>query len=763
MMAVLRFVSLALVLMVVQIASARAFESFVIKDLKIEGLQRIAVGTVLNYLPVNVGDRMDDKRAAATIRALFKTGFFDDVRLGRRRDVLVITVVERPAIAKIELSGNKDIESDQLLDALKNIGLSKGRVFDRSSLDKVEKELERQYFARGKYGVKITSKVTSLKDNRINLAISIAEGGVAQIRRINIVGNQVYTDSNLLSRFQLSGPTILSFLSSSDQYSRRKLSGDLETLRSFYLDRGFINFTIDSTQVSISPDKRNVFVTINVTEGEKYRVREVKLSGELIVAEAELRKLLKINGGDIFSRRRVTETTAATSQRLGEEGFAFANVNTAPDIDKSKREVTLTFFIDPGKRIYVHRINITGNSHTRDKVVRREMRQMESGWISTQKVQRSRVRLQRLGFFDEVNVETPAVPGLADQVDVNFNVHERSSGSLQAGVGFSQGQGLLLNASITQNNIFGTGNRISVNVNNSSVNRIYSFSYNNPYYTIDGISRGFRIFSRSTDAGKANVANYTSDVYGASVNYGIPINENDRASASLGYENTKLNTSRFTPVSFLKFIADNGDNFDIIKLNLAWSHDTRNRAIFPDRGVRRILTADFATPLGNLEFYKLRYREFTYLPLTDDFTLLLRGDIGIGNDYGGTSELPFWERYFAGGISSVRGYKSNSLGPRENGDPRGGALKTVANAEVIFPAPFAAENKSLRLSAFFDIGNVFASTRDFDTGGLRYSAGVAVKWLTPVAPLIFSFAWPLNDESGDDVERFQFSLGASNF
>ncbi len=762
MLSMKRIVAL-LLLWCLPLQGLQAFESFVVKEIRVEGLERISVGTVLNYLPLEVGETLDAKRSAAVIRALFKTGFFDDVSLARDGDTLVVQVKERPAIAEITLSGNKDLETDQLLDALKSIGLAEGRVFDRSSLDKIEKELERQYFAQGKYGVRITSTITPLKDNRVKLAIDIYEGKVARIRRISIVGNRVYKESTLLGRFQLSAPTILSFLKDSDQYSRQKLSGDLETLRSFYLDRGYINFNIESTQVTITPDRRDVYVTINISEGEKYTVSAVRLAGDLVVDEEELQSLLRIAAGDVFSRRRITESSNAISERLGQEGFAFANVTPSPDIDKDKRQVSLTFFIDPGKRIYVRRINIAGNAKTRDSVVRRELRQLEGAWISTSKINRSRVRLQRLGYFDEVNVETPVVPGIDDQMDVNFSVSERSSGSLMAGLGYSQGQGLLINASISQNNIFGTGNRVSATVNNSSVNKVYSFSYTNPYYTIDGISRGFRLFSRSTDSRQANVAAYTSDVWGGGVNFGIPLSEFNRVRLSLNYENTQLSTSDLTPDSYIRFIADNGDEFDLVKLNLTWSHDTRNRAIFADRGGNRILSADVAVPLGNLEYYKIRYRESRFLPLADDFTFLLKGELAIGDAYGDTTELPFWERYYAGGPSSIRGYRSNRLGPQENGVPRGGAFKVVGNAELILPVPFAAENKSLRLTAFFDIGNVFARKEDFNADELRYSAGLSVMWLTPMAPLTFSYAWPLNDEPGDDLERFQFSLGAFGF
>jgi outer membrane protein insertion porin family len=742
---------------------AAAFDAFVVKDIRVEGLQRISLGTVLNYLPVNVGETFDGSRSAGTIRALFKTGFFNDVRLRVDGDVLVVVVEERPAIATVKINGNKDITTDQLKEALKSIGLSDGSIFDRSSLEKMKLELERQYFGQGKYSVKVQSTVTSLPDNRVDVVIDIDEGSVARIRRINVIGNHAFSDEELLADFELSPPTLFAFFSDSDQYSSRKLSGDLETLRSHYLDNGYINFSIDSTEVSITPDKADVYVTINVTEGDKYKVSGVQLAGDLVVPEEELRKLITVKAGDVFSRKAATQSAAAISERLGHEGYAFSNVNPAPKVDKDKREVELVFVVDPGRRIYVRRVNVAGNTKTEDEIVRREVRQMEGGWIATDKVNLSRTRLNRLGFFEEATVETPAVPGVADQVDVDFTVKEQPSGSLTAGVGYSQSDGFLVNASISQNNMLGTGKRVSATVNNSSTNRTYSFSYTNPYYTLDGISRGFSIFSRETDAEDTDVVDYTTDVKGVSVDYGFPMSEFNTANLSLGYENTSIDTTDSTPQSIFDFITENDDQFDIFKLTAGFTHDTRNRAILANRGVLHNISAEFSVPGSDLEYYKLRYRALKYLPLYGDFTLLLKGDVGYGDGYGDSHSLPFFENFYTGGPESVRGYSSNSLGPQENGDARGGAFKTVGNVEFIFPLPFAADNKSLRVSTFFDIGNVFAEVHDFETDELRQSIGVSVLWFTPIAPMTFSLAWPLNDQREDDVERFQFTLGSFFF
>ncbi len=744
--------------------SAWSFDAFVVRDIRVEGLQRISLGTVLNYLPVNVGETFDASRSAGTLRALFKTGFFSDIRLSQDEGALIVQVEERPAIATVKIDGNKDITTEQLKDALKSIGLSEGGIFDRSSLEKMTLELERQYFSQGKYSVKVQSTVTELSDNRVDIVIDIDEGSVARLRRINIIGNHAFSDEELLAAFELGPQTMFSFFSDSDQYSSRKLSGDLEALRSHYLDNGYINFSIDSTDVSVSPDKSDVFITINVTEGDKYTVSGVALAGDLIVPEEELRKLIVIDAGDVFSRKSATQSSAAISERLGKEGYAFSNINPSPRVDKEKREVELVFFVDPGRRIYVRRVNVAGNLKTQDDVIRREVRQMEGGWISTDKVNLSRTRLDRLGYFEEASVETPAVPGIADQVDVNFSVKERPSGSLTAGIGYSGSQGFLVNASISQNNVLGTGKRVSATVNNSSVNRTYSFSYTNPYYTLDGISRGFSIFSRETDPGQTSVVvDYTTDVRGVSVDYGFPLSEFNTANLSLGYENTSIDTTDNTPQSILDFITDNSDKFDIYKLTGGFTHDTRNRAILASRGRLHSISAELALPGSGLEYYKLRYRALQYLPLYEEYTLLLKGDIGYGDSYANTTGLPFFENFYAGGPESVRGYASNSLGPQEDGDSRGGAFKTVGNVEFIFPVPFAADNKSLRISTFFDIGNVFADANDFDTSELRQSVGVSVLWFTPIAPMTFSLAWPMNDQPEDDTERFQFTLGSFFF
>ncbi len=753
--------TLCLVTLLLWIGSAAAFEPFVIQDIRVEGLQRIAVGTVYNYLPVKVGDRLDERLAEQVLRDLFKTGFFDDIKVARQGNILLIRVKERPSIAEIEISGNKDISSDDLKKSLKQIGLAEGRVFDRSLLDKVEQELVRQYYNNGKYAVRVKSKVESLERNRVAIHIDISEGEVAKIHGINIVGNRAFSEKALLKDFQLKPSGLFSFLSSSDKYSKQRLAGDLETLRSYYMDRGYINFNITSTQVSITPDKRHVYITININEGQKYRVGEIELGGKLILPKKELRALIPFHTGDTFSRRKVTQAINDITERISMEGYAFANVNAIPEYNQETRQVALRFFVDPGKRVYVRRIQISGNSKTRDDVIRREIRQMEGSLLSIEKLNLSRRRLNRLGYFGQVNVETPAVPGTPDQVDVNVSVTEQPSGSFSAGIGYSQAQGALVNASITQNNFLGTGTSNSLTINNSRVNTIYSFSYNNPYYTKDGISRGFRAFYRETNAGNANVARYLTDVYGGGVNYGLPLNENNTFRLGLDYEHTYLKTTDNTPQEFLDFITENGDKYDVFNASVGWIYDTRNRGLFPTDGVRNRLNLQVALPGSTLEYYKVELNHKRYIPVGRRSTILLRGEVNYGGGLKGLSGPPPFEYFYTGGSQSVRGFQANSLGPRpaDGSSDRslGGAFETVGGIEYLFPP--SEESESLRLALFADIGNVFAGVDDFDAGKLRSSYGVGLVWLTPVGVLKLSYAKPLYYEPGDDLDALQFTIG----
>lgn len=741
---------------------------FTIDDIRVEGLRRISAGTVFNALPVAVGDRIDDARTGPIIRALFATDFFRDVSVDREGAVLVITVDERPSIAELNIEGNDDIPTEDLEKGLAEIGLAVGRVFVPSALDAVSQELERQYYSHGKYGVELTTDVVPLPRNRVNVNINIVEGRVARIRDINIVGNQVFDDAALLAQFELTTPNLISFVTNDDRYSKEKLSGDLENLHSFYLDRGYLDFNIVSTQVAITPNKDEMYITVNITEGNQYLVEAVQLSGDLIVDPQELVDLVTVRPGDVFSRNQLTQTSDLLSERLGVEGYAFANVNPIPDVDEENSLVSLTFFVDPGKRAYVRRINFSGNSKTQDEVLRREMRQMEGAWFSNEAVERSRVRLERLGFFEEVNVETPAVAGSSDQLDVNFSVTERSSGSISAGFGFGQDSGFLLNGSVVQENFLGTGKRLAVTLANNDFSDVYSISQTDPYWTKDGVSQTISLFARSTDAAEENLSEYDTDTIGLNVGFGIPINEFDSIGVSFGLEQIDIGTNIFTPVEIASFVTKNGDSFNQVKASVSWSHDTRNRAIFADQGGMQSIRAEVATPLGDQEFFKLFYKRQQYWPISKKLTFMLNGTAGYGDGYGGTDELPFYENFFAGGFTSVRGFKANTLGPRTTSqifiddDPFGGSKLLVGQGELFFPVPFLRDPpKSMRLSAFFDAGNVFGPNEDFDLGDLRYSAGIAAVWISPFGALSVSFSSPFNDDEDDETESFQFNLGQS--
>ena len=749
----------ALLLWVTTVQSAE----FVVKDIRVEGLQRISAGTVFNSLPVKIGDTVDTDDTPDIIKSLYKTGFFKDIKLELEQDVLVIFVQERPAIAEIEIKGNKSIETEALLQGLKEIGLAEGRTFNRSVLDKIEQELRRQFFSEGKYAVELTSTVTPLERNRVALNISIIEGETAKIKTINIVGNEAFEEDELLDEFKLGIPGWWNFLADSDQYSRQKLAADMESLRSYYLNRGYINFKVESTQVSISPDKKDIFITINIREGDVFTISDIKLAGDFILPKEELFPLIHLARGQVFSRKQTVESSDRINKKLADFGYAFANVNSIPEIDEENKTVGVTFFVDPGKRVYVRRINITGNTRTRDQVLRREMRQMESGWYASEKVKMSRERLQRLGYFEDVTIETPAVPGTADQVDVNVKVDEKSSGAFLAGLGFSQSQGVVFNTSITEKNFFGTGKQVTLAFNNSDVNTNYQLSYLNPYYTIDGVSRGFNINYRETDFEEFDSADYLTDTLTVGGSLGIPTNEFDRIRLNLNLRDTDFKLGNTASDEIKDFVTDNGDSYLDFVLSASWRHDSRDKSIFPTRGGVQSLSASVTIPGSDLSYYKLNYRNKHYFPLSKIFTLALNADIGYGDAYGDTSKLPFFENYFAGGGRSVRGFENNSLGPRDSqNDPLGANMKIVGNAELIFPAPIDAFKDTARLGLFFDIGNVFdTDDSDPDFDDLRSSVGLSASWLSPVGALTFSFGFPLNDETGDEEESFQFNLGST--
>ena len=745
---------------------ALALEPFVIKDIRVEGLQRTEAGTIFTYLPVQAGDVMSDEKATQAIKSLYNTGFFKDVRIEADGDVLVVTVQERSAIAKIDFSGNKSFPSDKMTEGLKQIGISEGLIFDKSQLDRAEQEIKRQYLAQGKYGATVKTVVSPLERNRVAVRFEIEEGVVAKIRDINIVGNNAYTTDDLRAEFLLTTPNWMSWWNKDDQYSKQKLTADLETLKSYYMNQGFLEFSIDSTQVSISPDKQDIYITVNVTEGEKYTISDVKLAGDLQVPEAELTPLIKIAKGDVFNRQMVTETSKAIGDRLGNEGYAFSNVNAIPEINKEDHTAAFTFFVDPGKRVYVRRINLTGNTRTRDNVLRREMRQLESAWYAGDKINRSKERLDRLQYFDTVDVETPAVAGTTDQVDVNINVTEKSTGSIQFGAGLSSNEGVVLGITVNQPNFLGTGNRVSAQINTGKVNTTYSLSYTDPYFTPDGVSRGFDVYRRDVDTGSLNIGSYNSKSYGAGIRFGLPLSEKDFFSFGLTGDFTKIDLSANSPKQYLDFCGNSkGCSSDSLQLAAAWTHDSRDNTLFPNKGVLQKLSAEVALPVLDLEYYKVEYKHTWFKDVTKNFVVMLNGELGYADTYG-NKEYPFFKNFYVGGVNSVRGFDNGAIGPRDfdpgtNSDfAVGGTTRIVGNAEVFAPVPFIKNSSQFRLSAFVDTGSVYANNQSISLGDLRYSTGVGISWFSPFGPLKLVFAKALNKKEGDQTQTLQFQLGS---
>lgn len=767
-------------------AGSALADTFTISDIRLQGLQRVSAGTVFNLLPVNVGDTVDEVAIRDLIRVLFNSGYFNDIRMARDDDVLVITLTERPAIESIEIKGNKAIKTEALLDGLGQQGLREGEIFKQATLERVGIELERQYVAQGRYGASIRTEVEELPRNRVNIKINIEEGKNSGIRHINIVGAEVFPQEELLKVLELQHPSLFSFYRNDDKYSREKLAGDLEKLESFYKDRGYVEFEIESTQVSITPDRRQVYITMNVEEGEKFTVSDVNLVGELNdIRPEDLRRLFVVQPGQVFSQALVTATEQRITQALGNSGYTFATASGVPKINDDGT-VDVEFFVDAGKRAYVRRISFSGNTVTQDEVLRREMRQMEGGWASTAQIDLSKVRLERLGYFASVNVETPEVPGTDDQIDVEFTVEEQPSSSISATLGYSQGWGLILGANYQANNVLGTGNSLGVGLSYSRFQRSASFNYFDPYYTLDGISRGFNLYFRESNYDEANIARFTTNSYGAGINFGFPIGETRRINFGGTVEYTQIKEGAFPAQEISEFIEKNGDDALNYKLNLSWSSSTLNRGLFPTRGRSQRLGLEVAVPGSDLEFYKITYNGQVYFPLFSGWTLRLRTDLGYGDGYADTKALPFYEHFFSGGFGSVRGFETNTLGPRStdpevdlNGDgipdpifsrdppPFGGNLLTEASVELIFPLPFVENTTQFRPVLFFDAGNVFNTNcpevsqicSDFDADEIRYSVGLSVTWLTGLGPMTFGIAKPFNKGEFDETESFQFELG----
>lgn len=748
-----------------------AFDVFTIQDIRVEGIQRTEAGTVFNYLPVKVGDTFSDDKAAQSIRALFGTGFFQDVRIETKNNVVFVIVRERAAISSIDFVGMKEFPKDAILKALKEVGIASGRIFDRSQLERAEQELKRQYLSKGRYGVKITTTLTPQERNRVGLNFKITEGAIAKIRQINFVGNAEFSESELVDLMTLTTPDWLSWYTKNDQYSRQKLAADLETVKSFYMDQGYLEFAVNSTQVAISPDKQDIFITINITEGTRFQVSDVRVMGDLPLSDEELQQLVVLKAGDVFSRKKLNDSTKAIADALGNIGYAFANVNAAPEIDQKNAKVAYTIFVDPGKRVYVRNINIAGNTRTRDEVIRREIRQMESAWYDASSINLSKERVDRLGYFTDSSVETVPVAGTADQVDVNLKVKEKPTGNLMFGIGTSNIDRIILSASLSQDNFLGSGNTVSFGIDSSRSQRTYAFSHTNPYFTIDGISQGFDLYYRSYDTSKTYntiMADYKTASTGGGLRWGFPISETQSINVGVGADYTEIGTFTSSPQYYKDYVDRVGDGNLTFPLTFDWVSDSRNRRFFATRGIFQRAGAEVTVPGGDLNYYRLSYRWQGFWALNKRFTFMLNGEVGFADGYGG-KQLPFYKNFYGGGAASVRGYETNSLGPKIADTygsyySIGGKARVIGNAEVLWAIPGMEE--TVRMAYFVDIGQVYADNNSAaynrkkdDT--LRYSTGLALSWISPIGPLRLSFAVPLNKQDGDEIERFQFQFGSA--
>jgi outer membrane protein insertion porin family len=730
-----------------------------VRDIRVEGVQRTEPGTIFSYLPIKVGDRVNDEKISDAVKALYATGFFRDVRLEAQGDVLVVAVQERPTISALSFTGNKEFDTDTIKKALKDIGIAEARIFDRSALDRAEQELKRQYITRGKYAASIQTTVTPQERNRVAINFTIDEGESAKIARINIVGNSAFTEKQLLSEMTLTTPGWFTWYTKNDQYSKQKLSADLEALRSFYQNRGYLEFNVESTQVSITPDKEDIYITVDVREGPRFSVGDVRIAGDLVVPASELEPLVQLKSGDVFSRQKLQASAKDISDRLGAEGYAFANVNAVPELDRANARASFTFYVDPGRRAYVRKINITGNSKTEDVVIRREFRQLEDAWYDGPRIERSKVRVKRLSYFDDVTVETPPVPGSADQVDVEVSVTEKSTGNLLAGVGYSSDEGIVLNASISQQNIFGTGNALSLGVNTGRFDRTYSVLFSEPYYTVNGVSRTIEAYDKSLDPTGLAISQYASDTLGTAVGFGVPITETDTINFGGRFEHTRITLFDNSPPVYQQFVNDFGFSSNAYIATVGWSRDTRDDILYPTKGKLQSVLLETGLPFGDLSYWKVQYTHAVYFPVYRDLVLMARGDFGYGGGLGG-KPLPFFKAFFAGGVNSVRGYDTASLGPQDQfGNALGGRRKIIGNLEAFYP--ILKGDKAVRASVFFDAGEIYQNGQQPQFESFRYSTGVGVAWSSPIGPLKFSYAIPLNAREGDRQQRFQFQAGAA--
>jgi outer membrane protein insertion porin family len=766
----------------------------VVRDIRVEGLQRISEGTVFNYLPVNIGDRLDSARVQEAIRAVYATGFFRDVEVRWDNGTLVLAVQERPSIADFTITGNKDIKTEDLQEPLARIGLKQGRTFNRSVLDEVEQSLTDQYFSRGKYAAKVTAEVEELPDNKVNIAIKIKEGDRARIRQINIVGNEAFDDDELLGTLDLRTPNLLSFFRQDDRYSREALQGDLEKIRSFYMDRGFADFALESTQVAIAPDKRDIFVTINLREGERYKVSNVQLAGDLVLPEDQLAPLVQVKPGQTYSQGLITSSAELIRLRLGEEGYAFASIEPVPELDREAKTVALTLYVEPKNRVYVRRVNFNGTSSVKDEVLRREVRQFEAGYLSNSRLERSKIRLQRLPYIEKVEVNTNPVPGTPDLVDLDFDITEGLPGQFGGGVGYSDAQRLILNGNFVHTNFLGTGNRVQADINTGRFRTVYSLAFTDPYTTINEVSRTISFSYRDITQFTANSSNFSTKTFSGSLEYGYPITEFQRLIFGATIQGSNLLSDSFSTLQAQEWVRNNGDTtttainggfiyeseFTTYELVMGWIYDSRNRALFATRGARQRLTLNTTVPVSEVEYFQVNYNYQQFLPVNRWATLQFNVDLGYGAALGDTTSLPPYKNYFAGGPNTIRGFNENDLGPRDSfGRPYGGDLLVATQTELLLPMPEKWRSRA-RFSLFFDAGNVFSVgdvrffnragdpiEYDFDLSEIKQSVGIAAQWLAPLGLFRFSYAFPLNDkegtatEFGDDVEQFQFSVGGA--
>ena len=741
--------------------SAWAVEPFKLKDIRVEGLQRVESGTVFASLPFRIGDFYNDESGAAAIRALFALGLFKDVRLDTQGDVLVVIVEERPSISQIQWVGLKEFDKDALTKSLKEVGLSEGRPFDKALADKAEQELKRQYITRSLYGAEVVTTVTPVDRNRVNLTFTVTEGGPSKIKEIRINGNQSFSERTLKDQLNLDIGGWLSWYTKSDRYSRSKLNADLEILRSFYLARGFLEFRVDSTQVAISPDKQDISIVVNVTEGDRFVVSNVKLEGNYLGKEDEFKAIVKIGIGQPFNAETVAETTKAFSDYFGKFGYAFARIDARPEIDRLNNRVSLVLVAEPSRRAYVRRINVTGNNRTRDEVIRREFRQLESAWYDGDKIKLSRDRVDRLGFFTEVNIETQEVPATNDQVDLIISVVEKPTGSVSAGAGFSSTEKVAFNFGIRQENAFGSGNYLATEINTSRFNRTIVISTTDPYFTEDGVSRTIDLFHRTSRPYLGDLNAYSLVSSGAGMRFGVPFSEVDRVFFGANLEQTSIRPGTNLPNAYVEYMQQFGYTSTSLPLTIGWARDGRDSALVPSKGILQRFNSDLSLA-GDSRYIRTNYQIQHYTPLTKKFTLALNADIGYGQ---GLSNRPYplFKNYFVGGLGSVRGFQQSSLGPSNSANTLflGGARKVVFNAEVLAPFPGAGNDRTLRLFAFADAGRAFAESQKISLTDLRSSVGIGLSWLSPMGPLRFSYAFPVKSQDTDKIQRLQFQIGTS--